>query len=174
MKKFSPIHISMHILIHICFAALCCCVFFSCAGLPFNLIRSRGWPGRGDPDQIMPRVSLGEIRVDKAGDYKSLETELALLLPLLLSEKGFTVVEPGDNPEFVVQGRATEREYLKNWRTVRSVSAELYLCARENEALPFASARASASGTRSLASSGDMEALFRSALNRLVKAVERR
>ncbi|MDR1210931.1 MAG: hypothetical protein LBK40_01735 [Spirochaetaceae bacterium] len=154
------------------FILLCCWAFSSCAGLPFGMISSRGWPGSGGPDPLLPRVSLGDIRVDKAGDYSSLETELTLLLPLLLSEKGFTVVAPGDSPDFIVRGRATEREYLKNWRTVRSISAEVYLYVEGN--LPYASARASASGTRSLASSGDMEALFRSALNKLVRAVERR
>lgn len=153
------------------FVLLCCWTFSSCAGLPFGMIRSRGWPGSGGPDPRLPRVSLGDVRVDKAGDYSSLEDELTLLLPLLLSEKGFTVVAPEDRPDFIVRGRATEREYLKNWHTVRSISAELYLYGEGS--LPYASARAGASGTRSLASSGDMEALFRSAMNKLVRAVER-
>jgi hypothetical protein len=112
--------------------------------------------------------------VDKAGDYRSLESELSLLLPLLFAEKGFTFAAPGEEPDFIVRGRAVEREYLKNWRTVRSVSAELYLCPKGEETLPYASGRASASGTGSLASSQDMEALFRSALNRLVRALDHR
>jgi hypothetical protein len=151
---------------------LCWCGLFSCTSLPFNLISSRGWP-RSGVDPSLPRLSLGEVRVDKAGDYLSLETELRLLLPLLFEEKGFAFVAPGDDPDFIIRGRAVEREYLKNWHTVRSVSAELYLYPEGEERFPHASGRAGSLGTRSLASSRDMEALFRSALKRLVKALER-
>ncbi|MDR0388710.1 MAG: hypothetical protein LBH73_01410 [Spirochaetaceae bacterium] len=156
------------------FVLLICAVLFSCGSLPFNLISARGWPASEGPDPSLPRLSIGEVSVDRAGDYRSVEAELALLLPLLLAERGFTVVAPEEGPDFIVRGRAVEREYLKNWRTVRSVSAELYFYPKGKEALPYASGRASASGTRSLASSQDMEALFRSALGRLIGAMEKR
>jgi hypothetical protein len=117
---------------------------------------------------------MGELRVDKSGDYGSLEAELARLLPLLLSEQGFELVRNGEVPDYVVHGRGVEREYLKGWRTVRSVSAELSLhVPGAEDAVPFASARAHSSGTRTLASSGDMELLFRSALGKLAGAVEK-
>jgi hypothetical protein len=152
---------------------LCCCAFFSCASLPFNMIKSRGWPGSKGPDPSLPRIRIGDVRVDKAGDYGSLEAELSLLLPLLFAEQGFSLAAPGEDSDFIVIGRAVEREYLKNWHTVRSVSAELYLCPEGEDALPYVSGRAGASGTRSLASSQDMEVLFRSALKRLVSALKK-
>jgi hypothetical protein len=132
------------------------------------MISGKSWNRKVNP--ALPSIAIGEVRVDRAGDYASLEAELRRLLPLLFAERGFAVVD--GSAAYTACGYAIEREYLKGWRTIRSVSAEIVLYpSGESAPLPRASGRTHASGSRSIASSGDMEALFRGALSRLMRSL---
>ena len=172
----------------ICFCLIIC--FSSCSTLGF--LSGQSWPllsGRQ-----LGTAELGTIRVDKNTDWDSVEAEARRLLPLLLSEAGY---KPGSrnmdsalapktesHPVFTVEAALIEREYMENWKILRSLSAEVIIRqSREGMAVnkdanasiennvPVAAGKAALSGTKSLSSSKMLHKLLKSALSNALRAL---
>ncbi|MDR3160350.1 MAG: hypothetical protein LBU28_01905 [Spirochaetaceae bacterium] len=107
---------------------------------------------------------LGDVSVDKAMDWASVEGEIRRRLPLLFLERKYLFAPPDGEADFRVDVRAIEREYLSGWKTLRSLSMEVHIW-REGDrtGTPLASGRAIQSGDVSLSSAEILDYLLREA-----------
>ncbi|MDR2470888.1 MAG: hypothetical protein LBD09_02105 [Treponema sp.] len=127
-------------------------------------------------------AETGTIRVDKTADWDSVEDEARRLLPLLLAEAGY---EPPDAPGapgtagsdgvsgssgLRVEAVLIEREYMENWKTRRSLSAEILVFKNGGEA-PAAMGKALLGGSKSLSSSEVLHDLLKRALAGALEAL---
>ncbi|MDR2211190.1 MAG: hypothetical protein LBO65_07000 [Spirochaetaceae bacterium] len=156
----------------------------SCSTLGFQPA-AKGWPV---PEEHLGTAELGNIRVDKNADWDSVEAETRRILPLLLAEQGY-----GPGPEYLVDAVIIEREYMENWKTRRSLSAEIRIWknpGNRNHAgdpqdpphgedagqgkLPLSAGTALLSGNRSLSSSRMLHRLLYMALTRALRELEKK
>jgi hypothetical protein len=154
-RRLSPAILMAAILI----IAILIAGFFSCSTL--GLPSGQQWsPGSG---KQIGTVELGTIRVDKNADWDSVEAEAGRLLSLLLAEAGYKQNNPGTAPEYRVDAVLIEREYMENWKTRRSLSAEVLIWkangtavpgAGEKKPAPVAAGKALLAGNKTLSSSG--------------------
>lgn len=166
-------------------SAFFCLGFFSCSILGFPSAQS--WsPSFGEQYGF---IELGTIRVDKNADWDSVEAEARRLLPLFLSEAGYKQAAQGaDLPEqlplYRIDAVLIEREYMENWKTRRSLSAEIVIWKNEtgsnlnyesttgiNKKPPLAAGKSLLSGNKSLSSSKALHGLLKSALSNAIKAL---
>jgi hypothetical protein len=107
-------------------------------------------------------TEIGTIRVDKNAGWDSVEAETARLLPLLLAEERY--LYSNTENRYRVDAVLIEREYMKNWKTRRSLSAEIIIW-EKGKALPTAAGKAILTdSTKSLSSSKTLHKLLNSAL----------
>jgi len=119
-------------------------------------------------------VELGTIRVDKNADWDSVEAEARRFLPLCLAERGYIQNAPGKS-RYRVEAVVIEREYMENWKTRRSLSAEVLIWEQGEKFLPLAAGKAVVSGTtKSLSSSKILQRMLRSALSRALGALPKK
>jgi hypothetical protein len=125
-------------------------------------------------------AELGTVRVDKNADWDSVDAEARRLLLLLLSKAGFkqnTAAAAGQKMFYKVDVVLIEREYMENWKTRRSLSAEILIFKNETtggsneEKTPLAAGKALLSGTKSLSSSKTLYNLLHLALSNAIKAL---
>jgi len=163
-------------------SAFLCLGFFSCSMLGFPSAQS--WsPLSGEQFGF---AELGTIRVDKNADWDSVEAETRRLLPLFLSEAGYKQAAQGVDlqrqmPLYRVDAVLIEREYMENWKTRRSLSAEIVIWKSETlndqsihnlaEKTPLAAGKALVSGNKSLSSSKALHDLLKAALTNAIKAL---
>ncbi|MDR0527190.1 MAG: hypothetical protein LBG79_05190 [Spirochaetaceae bacterium] len=164
---------------------LCLFVFFvcavSCATSGFTIKNSASW--FQDGSKIERKLKAGRIIADKPGGGRSIEREISELLPLLFLEKGYLFVADEDNVDYVVEVRATERDYYVGWESKKSVSLEVVLWPANRPQdgtgsslrieTPIASGRTVAQGTQGFASSKNTETMLRSSVNELLKSLEK-
>ena len=154
--------------------------FFSCSML--SIPSWQNWsPGSGKQLAI---AETGIVRVDKNADWDSVETETRRLLPLLLAEAGYkqTVPEtdlPEQLPAYKVDVVLIEREYMENWKTRRSLSAEIAIwkndeSGKAGEKVLLAAGKALLLGTKSLSSSKTLHNLLKLALSNALKALPKK
>ncbi|MDR2177389.1 MAG: hypothetical protein LBP20_05040 [Treponema sp.] len=107
---------------------------------------------------------LGEVSVDKALDWASVEGEISRRVPLIFLERKYLFAPKDGEADFRVDVRAIEREYLSGWKTLRSLSMEVHIW-REGDrtGTPLASGRATVSGNLSLSSVEMLDYLLRRA-----------
>ncbi|MDR0474763.1 MAG: hypothetical protein LBH43_13955 [Treponema sp.] len=131
--------------------------------------------------KIAGTVWIAGIEADKAGMRSSLENEAACLLPLLLSDLKYLVTEENENTDFIINIKMREREFMRGWKTVNSVSIEAYFLAGKNstaykEGMPvlLAAGRAVSESGRTLSSSKTLHSLLKTAIRQAVSALEKR
>jgi hypothetical protein len=158
----------------------CCLILtISCSSIPpipFLTMSGRGWPSGKKTNPAFPVLAQGTVTVDKSSGWASIENEISRLAPGLFSEKGYRVADKDSGSDYIFDVTAIEREYLKGWKTERSISVEVLIYPGGGEyqaALPAVIGRAASSGTYSLASSRDLEKLLRYAINRAVKVLQK-
>jgi hypothetical protein len=142
-----------------------CSALISCSTL--GLPSGKGWTS--GPKKIMGTAELGTIRVDKNEDWDSVEAEAKRLLPLLLAEQGYV-----HGTAYRVNAVLIDREYMENWKTRRSLTAEIRIWKSAEygeEKIPLAAGRALLSGKKSLSSSKVLHDLLKLALSRALKAL---
>jgi hypothetical protein len=117
-------------------------------------------------------LRLGEISVDKAMDWASVEGEIRRRVPLIFLERKYLFTPQDGEADFRVDVRAIEREYLSGWKTLRSLSMEVHIW-REGErtGTPLASGRAVQSGDVSLSSVEILDYLLRRAARLALKGM---
>lgn len=150
-----------------------------CAGASLSIKTASAWSqGGGEKNR---KLRCGQIRADKSGAAASVEREIAELLPLVFLEKGFVFVADGRPVDYVIDVRATERDYYLGWEAKKSISMEIVLWPAERETAayhpelavetPLASGRTVAQGNLGLSSSKNTEILLRRSLGELVKSL---
>ena len=148
--------------------------FSSCSNM--NILTAKSWSSGSK--NIIAYIELGMIRVEKNNDWDSLEAETRRLLPLMLTEKGYStnnIEIPDDNiPSYRIDAVLIEREYMENWKTRRSLSAEIIIhnTGTEDNA-PLAAGKALLLGDKSLSSSKVLHDLLQLALDRAIQALPR-
>jgi hypothetical protein len=119
-------------------------------------------------------VELGTVRVDKYADWNSVEAEARRFLPLLLAKKGYVVSDTEEN-RYRIDAVLIEREYMENWKTRRSLSAEVLIWKRGEAALPLSAGGTVLTGSRkSLSSSKVVHDLMRSAIANAIKGLPKK
>ena len=112
--------------------------------------------------------------MDKTADWDSVEDETRRLLPLLLAAAGYETpgASGGSGAENTagasggslrVDAVLIEREYMENWKTRRSLSAEIRIFRNGGE-VPAAMGKALLAGSKSLSSSEVLHDLLKRAL----------
>ncbi|GHV86657.1 hypothetical protein AGMMS50230_22650 [Spirochaetia bacterium] len=162
-------HISFALKCTAAFAAvlLAALYFFSCSTL--GISSGQGWSAL--PPEKRGTALLGTIRVDKNADWDSIEAEAKRLLPLLLAEDGYAAlpVYAEEGKTYRIDAILIEREYMENWKTRRSLSAEIRIFGSSEELL--SAGKALLSGGKSLSSSKVLYKLVRLALSRALEAL---
>jgi len=142
-------------------------LFYSCSSFP----STKSWSAVSRTRK--GSAELRTVRVDKNADWDSVEAETSRLLPLLLAERGYPYPEMSEN-RFLADVALIEREYMENWKTRRSLSAELMFF-RPGETIPLSAGKAVLSGTKkSLSSSRTLHKLIRSALSNAIKGLPKK
>jgi len=142
-------------------------LFYSCSSFPSTRSWSAGSRTRKG------NAELRTVRVDKNADWDSVEAETRRLLPLLLAEQGYPYSETSEN-HFLADIALIEREYMENWKTRRSLSAEVMLF-MTGETIPLSAGKAVLSGTKkSLSSSKTLHKLIKSALSNALKGLPKK
>ncbi|MDR2662014.1 MAG: hypothetical protein LBC31_03355 [Treponema sp.] len=152
-------------------------VLFLWAALPVLLVScstlvpfypmGKGWPP--ESRKIRGSAELVAVRVDKNADWDSVEAETRRLLPLLLREKGYV-----QGTEYRVEAVLIEREYMENWKTRRSLSAEVRIWSNNGYtegAVPLSAGKALFLGKKNLSSSKVLNDLLKAALSRALRAL---
>ncbi|MCL1812343.1 MAG: hypothetical protein FWG29_02340 [Treponema sp.] len=162
--------------------------FFSCSML--GIPSGKNWSP--DSGKQLDTVEIGMIRVDKNADWDSVEAETRRLLPLLLAKAGYKQITPGtvlaeQLPAYWVDAVLIEREYMENWKTRRSLSAEILI--RKNgtvenahdvfaddpgEKTVIAAGKMLLSGAKSFSSSKTLHDLLESALSNALRALPKK
>jgi hypothetical protein len=117
---------------------------------------------------------LGEVLVDKASGWTSIEREIKDMVPLLFSDYGYPFVLNKTDAEYIVDVRAVEREYMSGWRSRRSVAVEIRIYENSGidgyqNTVPVVVGKTTSSGGVSLASSKDLNVLLASGVKKIVK-----
>lgn len=163
----------------ICLAAFSGMLAASCSTL--SIKNTSSWSREDSHPER--KLKAGRISADKPGGGRSIEREISELLPLLFLEKGYLFVENEDGIDYVVDVRATERDYYVGWEAKKSVSMEVVIWPADRAAdegerrlrveTPLASGRTVAQGSMGLASSKNTEILLRSSIDELVKSLDK-
>jgi hypothetical protein len=146
-------------------------VFVSCSSIPWtsSMNWDRGKVQRASKDVT---IALGTVSVDKALGAASVQAELVRVAELFILEQGYKVAQEGEIAPYRLELQAVEREYIQGWQNQRSIAIDAWLWdQRETSGLtdrPMAVGRAVSVGTKSLASSRDLEGLLRRALKPLL------
>ncbi|MDR0447143.1 MAG: hypothetical protein LBH07_00570 [Treponema sp.] len=150
-------------------------ILTSCTNLGF--ISGKSWSS--DENRFVS-LELGTVQIDKKTDWDSVEAETRRLLPFLFFEFWTKQEIPVPEPAFRVDVILIEREYLENWKTRRSLSAEILVWnagITENltgEKIPLAAGKALLSGNKSLSSSKVLHSLLKHALSNALKALPKK
>jgi hypothetical protein len=120
---------------------------------------------------------LGEVLVDKASGWTSIEREIQDMVPLLFSDYGYPFVLNKNDARYIVDVRAVEREYMSGWRSGRSVAVEIRIYENSGiddyrDTVPVVVGKTTSSGGISLASSKDLNRLLVSGVKKIVKPFE--
>jgi len=142
-------------------------VFVSCASIPWT--SSMGWDRSKDRNNSTGIViALGSVSVDKTLGAASVQAELVRVAELFILEQGYKVAQEGEIAPYRLELQAVEREFVQGWQNRRSIAIEGWLWDLRDGAgphkRPLAVGRAVSVGTKSLASSRDLEGLLRKAL----------
>lgn len=143
-------------------------VLSSCSSIPWT--SSTAWDrGKTEEAPQGPAIAVGTILVDKTLGALSVQAELARLAELLILEYGYQAAPEGTPARYRLELQAVEREYVQGWQNRRSIAVDAWLYDLAEGAThhnrPLAIGRAVAVGTKSLASSRDLEGMLRKALD---------
>jgi len=126
------------------------------------------------PGRQVAAVEIGTIQVDKNAGWDSVEAEARRFLPLLLAEQGYIRSAP-EKCSYRVEAVLIEREYMENWKTRRSLSAEILVWDKGESLLPLAVGKVVLSGTvRTLSSSKELYKMLSSALSSALGALPKK
>jgi len=166
---------------------ICCAFFFmfffnSCVTSGVYEKSSNSW-SINQKQTVKRTLKMGDIIADKSGASRSIEAEIAQILPLVFLEKGYIFIADDENADFIVDVYATERDYFVRWNNKKSMALEVRLRANtrgtrnaEKNAgelhleTPLAVGRTIAQGTQGLSSSKNLIHLLRLSADKMVKA----
>jgi hypothetical protein len=145
----------------------------SCAS--FSWMSSTLWDGnkqRGTKPEHTERASIAlgieHISIDRVLGTTSVQNEMTKLVEMLILESGYRIAYEKDKARYSLAIDAVEREFIQGWQNRRSVSITVWIwdnAAQDSiREKPIAIGRAVTTGTKSLASSWDLEQLLRKAL----------
>jgi hypothetical protein len=143
-------------------------VFFSCSS-------SKSWITVQEDD--FPSIYVGEVLVDKASGWASVEREIRDMVPLVFSEYGYPFVRTKVDAVYIVDVQAVEREYMSGWKTKHSAAIEIRVYENSGgdvyqNTVPVVVGKTISSGAVSLASSIDMGNLLGAGIKKIVKSLE--
>jgi hypothetical protein len=142
-------------------------LFCSCSALPSGKSWSTASRARRGS------AELRSVRVDKNADWDSVQAETSRLLPLLLAKRGYSYSDTDEN-RFITDVVLIEREYTENWKTRRSLSAEIMFF-RPGGSIPLSAGKVMLSGTKkSLSSSKVLHKLINTAFSKALKGLPRK
>jgi hypothetical protein len=142
-------------------------LFCSCSTIPSG----KNWPSGSGARKGTAEVRT--VRVDKNADWDSLEAETSRLLPFLLEKNGYPYSDSDEN-RYLVDLVLIERNYMENWKTRRSLSAEV-LIIRPGEKIPMSAGKAVLTDTaKSLSSSYILHVLLNRALSGALKGLPKK
>lgn len=150
-------------------------LLFSCSTFPFNFASSKSWTVPSEDD--FPSMYLGDVLVDKASGWNSIEREIQDLVPLLFSDYGYPFVLNKAEAAYIVDVLAVEREYMSGWKSKRSVAVEIRVYENSGideyqNTIPVVVGKTTSSGGVSLASSKDLSRLLGSGVKKIIKSFE--
>jgi hypothetical protein len=126
-------------------------------------------------------VEVAAVKVDKQNGWLSIEQEIRDMAPLFFLEAGFGGAAPAAGPLYIAEIQAREREYIRGWKTRRSLSVEVRLRSAlappaegKGAGLLLAAGRAVRSGSGSLSSSGTLSRMLEQAIGESAGALSRR
>jgi len=126
------------------------------------------------PGKQVAAVEIGTIKVDKNVGWDSVEAEARRFLPLLLAERGYIQNVP-EKSRYRVEAALIEREYMENWKTRRSLSAEVIIWEQGENLLPLAAGKTVVDGSvKSLSSSKVLHRILNSALSSALEALPKK
>lgn len=177
---------TLRFLVMFVFGAVFCLTGFSCTTSGLSIKKTTAWVREGAAGEGR-RLRAGTIHADKPGGGLSVEREIAELLPLVFLEKGYFFVEGGEDADFIVDVRATERDYYSGWEAQKSVTMEIRIwraqtgpeerktesARRVRVETPIAAGRTLAQGAQGLSVSKNTEALLRRSVARAVESLAR-
>ncbi len=122
-----------------------------------------------------PSICVGEVLVDRANGWTSIEREIRDMVPLLFSEYQYSFVLDNAGADYVIDVQAVEREYMSGWRSERSIAVEIRVYKNSGiedyrNAVPLIVGKTTSSGNASLASSQDLHRLLNAGVKRIVKS----
>lgn len=123
----------------------------------------------------LPSICIGEVLVDRASGWTSIEREIRDMVPLLFSEYEYPFVLDNAGADYVIDVQSVEREYMSGWRSERSIAVEIRVYKNSGmedyrNAVPLIVGKTTSSGNASLASSQDLRRLLNAGVKKIVKS----
>ena len=136
-----------------------------------HITHREAWYTGGDGHGERRTVFVRSVTVNRAGGWDSIHSEVSGLVPLLLWKQGLHPVSDYREADYSLDVRLHEREYLSQWRTMRSLALEVRIWGvpRGNsidadfsydEQLPLALGRVVTTGNQSFSSSQTIRQLL--------------
>jgi hypothetical protein len=146
----------------------------SCTAFP-EITESSSWSFRPG-GETAGTVYIAPVQTDKAGGWSSVENEMSDLLHLFFMERSYRIVSESGSADFVVETKAREREFIRGWRTVSSLSLELYIKAgggqEEGSGPALAAGKVMVQGGVSFSSSKTLSRMLKKAVNEALQSLE--
>jgi hypothetical protein len=150
-------------------------LLLSCGTFP-ETARSRSWylDEKSAPKE---KIYITKVYFDAAAGWNALEEEAARALPLILLERNYLAVDSQKAAGYAMDVTLREREYLKGWKTKRSLSVEVCIWpgsgVENGIAVPLAAGSAIMQGSQSFSSSKTLYSLLEKAVKSAIKALEK-
>jgi hypothetical protein len=123
------------------------------------------------------KIHINKVYFDAPAGWNALEEEASRALPLILLERNYLAVDSQKAAGYAMDVTLREREYLKGWKTKRSLSVEVCIWPgngiENGIAVPLAAGRAIMQGSESFSSSKTLYSLLEKAVKGAIKALER-
>jgi hypothetical protein len=156
-------------------AAVILVLLLSCGTFP-GTARSRSW-SLDEKSAPEGKIYINKVHFDAAAGWNALEEEASRALPLILLERNYLAVDNQKTAGYAMDVTLREREYLKGWKTKRSLSVEVCIWPgngiENGIAVPLAAGSAIMQGGQSFSSSKTLYSLLKKAVKSAVKALER-
>jgi hypothetical protein len=172
------IELAKSIRIVCCFFMLGIMLLSSCSTTGITSKKTKTWI-TGSAFLDTRKIALGNIDIDKPGGGWSVEKEIMEILPLILSEQGFVVLQNKENADGIVDVFATERDFYSGWKTNKSIAVEVLFYPSNGGTgnidgeTSFAAGRTVAQGSLGLSSSKNVEALLRDSVKKLARSIKK-
>ncbi|GMO48517.1 MAG: hypothetical protein Ta2G_04310 [Termitinemataceae bacterium] len=153
-------------------------LFLSCKTSGMYYQTSNSWAMQDSTD-APKKIKLRSVKTDKSGGSLTIEHEISALLPLIFLEHNFIFTNNIIEADYVLDIRATEREFFVGWNTKKSITMEVLFWPPEhvNESndrssaveTPLIAGRIVAEGSQGLSSSNNLQDILRRSITKAVQ-----